>query len=114
MSIEIADVVVSLGGRDDGKRFVIIGTDGQYSFLCDGKGRRIEKPKRKKNKHLKPEDKIGRRVAEKLVSGEKVANSEIRRALAEYSAARGEEAKDPRVKTPDGVKGGMQSWQRTI
>ena len=107
MSIEIADVVVSLGGRDDGKRFVIIGTDGQYSFLCDGKGRRIEKPKRKKNKHLKPEDKIGRRVAEKLVSGEKVANSEIRRALAEYAAALGDEARLPRGEARGVKEGGM-------
>ena len=82
-----ADVVVSLNGRDEGKRFLIIGTDGEYSLLADGKRRRIEKPKRKKNKHLKLEDKADSHIAGKLLGGERVTNNEIRRALAQYAAA---------------------------
>ena len=106
MEIEIADVVIPLNGRDAGKRFIVIGTEDEYSFLADGKGRRAEKPKRKKNKHLRPEDKIGRRVAEKLTAGEKVANSEIRRALAEYGADRGDEQQVAPEK-PGRARGGM-------
>ena len=82
MKIEKADVVVSLNGRDEGKRFLVVGIQDEYSLIADGKGRRIEKPKRKKNKHLKLEDKADSPIAAKLIGGEKVTNSEIRRALA--------------------------------
>ena len=85
MNIDKADVVISKNGRDEGKRFVIIDTDGEYSMLADGKSRRVEKPKRKKNKHLKLEGRADAQIAGKLDSGEKVTNIEIRRALAQYA-----------------------------
>ena len=86
MDINKSDVVISLNGRDAGKRFIVTDTEGEYSLLADGKNRRVEKPKRKKNKHLKLESGGDSRVAVKLKNGEKVTNSEIRRALAEISA----------------------------
>ena len=82
----LADIVISLNGRDAGKRFIVIGTEDGYSLIADGKGRRYEKPKRKKNKHLKFEDKSGGVTAKKLTEGEKVTNNELRRALAAYEA----------------------------
>ena len=86
MSIEIADIVISLNGRDAGKRFVVIGVEDGYSLIANGKGRRYEKPKRKKNKHLKIENKLNDKVADKLIEGEKATNNELRRALAAYAA----------------------------
>ena len=83
MKLEKADVVISLNGRDKGKRFLIIDTEDEYSFLVDGKTRRLEKPKRKKNKHVKPDGTIGEHLSAKLMAGDKITNSEIRRALAE-------------------------------
>ena len=88
--IEKADVVISLNGRDAGKRFLIVGTEGDYSMIADGKSRKIDKPKRKKNKHLKLEDRVNGQIAEKLINGVKVTNNEIRRALAQYAADHGE------------------------
>lgn len=85
-----ADVVISLNGRDEGKRFLIIGTEDDYSLLADGKSRKVETPKRKKNKHLRYEGNAGGPMAAKLASGDKVTNNEIRRALAQYTADRGE------------------------
>ncbi|MCL2391069.1 MAG: KOW domain-containing RNA-binding protein [Oscillospiraceae bacterium] len=82
MSIEKANVVIPINGRDAGKRFIVVGTEDDYSLLADGKGRRVEKPKRKKNKHVQVEDKIDGLIATKLSEGERVTNSEIRRALA--------------------------------
>ena len=82
----IADIVTSINGRDAGKHFIVTGTQDEYSLIADGKGRRYEKPKRKKNKHLKYEDKSGGFIAEKLTGGEKVTNNELRRALAAYAA----------------------------
>jgi len=90
MRIEIADVVISINGRDEGKRFLVVGTEEEYSLLADGKGRRLEKPKRKKNKHVRLEDKADGLIAQKLIGGEKVTNNEIRRALAAYAADLGE------------------------
>ena len=100
--INTADIVVSLNGRDAGKRFVVIGTDLIYSLLADGKGRRYEKPKRKKNKHLKFESKADNHITEKLERGEKITNNEIRRHLASYAM------KDHNEKTiEDCDEGGM-------
>ena len=80
-----ADIVISVNGRDAGKRFLVIGTDNGYSLIADGKGRRYENPKKKKNKHLKFEDKADSSIAEKLAEGGKITNNEIRRFLAGYT-----------------------------
>ena len=80
--IIISDVVVATAGRDQGKLFYVVGTDPVYLMLANGKDRSLEKPKRKKRKHA---DKVLRsetRVAEKLRSGDKVLDSELRRDLA--------------------------------
>ena len=84
--MNVADIVVSLNGRDAGKRFIVIAVEDEYSLLADGKGRRIEKPKRKKNKHIKLKTKADSLTAEKLTAGEKITNNEIRRLLATHAA----------------------------
>ena len=86
--LNLADIVISLNGRDTGKRFIVIGTDPVYSLIVDGKGRRYEKPKRKKNKHLKLESRTDSFISEKLERGEKITNNEIRRFLASYATER--------------------------
>jgi len=82
MNIDVADVVISLNGRDAGKRFLVVDTKNDYSLIADGKGRRIEKPKLKKNKHLKLEGRADGPVAEKLIESGKATNNELRRFLA--------------------------------
>ena len=79
--IQISDVVMSTAGRDQGEWFYVIDADPVYLFLANGKDRTIEKPKRKKRKHtksfaLRPE------LPAKILSGDKVLNSELRRDLA--------------------------------
>ena len=86
--MKVADIVISLNGRDAGKRFIVISTEDGYSLIADGKGRRYEKPKRKKNKHIRFEEKAGGLIADKLSSGGKLTNNEIRRFLAGYAAHR--------------------------
>ena len=97
MKISIADVVTSQNGRDEGKLFLVIGTEDNYSLLADGKSRKIEKPKKKNNKHLKLEEKTDIPITAKLISGEKVTNNEIRRTLAQYAADRGEDSSNEEV-----------------
>ena len=80
--IMISDVVVSTAGRDQGKLFYVIGTDPVYLMLVNGKDRTLDKPKRKKRKHVKKVLRPETRVAGKIASGDKVLNSELRRDLA--------------------------------
>ncbi len=80
--IQISDVVMSTAGRDQGEWFYVIDTDPVYLFLANGKDRTIEKPKRKKRKHTKKVLRSETRVAGKILSGDKVLNSELRRDLA--------------------------------
>ena len=81
----ISDVVVSTAGRDQGKLFYVIGTDPVYLTLANGKDRTLEKPKRKKRKHVQKVLRSETRVAAKLLAGDKVLNSELRRDLAYLS-----------------------------
>ena len=81
----IADVVESTAGRDAGKLFYVIETDPVYLFLANGKDRTLEKPKRKKRRHIRKVLRSETRVAEKLRQGDKVLNSELRRDLAYLS-----------------------------
>ncbi len=82
VELQRADVVVSLAGRDRGKLFYVVGADGMYVTIADGKGRKLEHPKRKKRKHVQKLPLSGTHVQEKLLSGGKVLNSELRRGLA--------------------------------
>ncbi|MBR5472167.1 MAG: KOW domain-containing RNA-binding protein [Oscillibacter sp.] len=81
----IADVVISTAGRDAGKLFYVLEADDTYLTLANGKDRSLEKPKRKKRKHAQKVLRSETRVAEKLRTGDKVLNSELRRDLAYLS-----------------------------
>ena len=81
-SINISDVVVSTTGRDQGNLFYVIGEDDQFLLLANGKDRPLDRPKRKKRKHVQMVLRSETRVAEKLKRGDKVLNSELRRDLA--------------------------------
>ena len=51
-------------------------------LLANGKDRPLDKPKRKKRKHVQKVLRSETRVAEKIRSGDKVLNGELRRDLA--------------------------------
>ena len=80
--INISDVVVSTAGRDQGEWFYVIDEDPDYLMLANGKDRTLDKPKRKKRKHVQKVLRSETRVAEKLIRGGKVLNGELRRDLA--------------------------------
>ena len=86
MEVQKGDIVRSTNGRDRDRALFVLEVDGDYLRLVDGKSRRLEHPKRKKKKHCVFLSREDCRTAEKLRSGEKVGNSEIRRALAAVEA----------------------------
>ena len=54
----LGHLVVSLAGRDKGCICAVVGMPDENGFvlIADGKVRKVEKPKKKKLKHLKPID----------------------------------------------------------
>ncbi len=82
MDIYKSDIIVSLAGRDKGRLFFVLETDGVYATIADGKVRKLENPKRKKLKHLRLAARTDSNVAKKLRRGDVVLNSELRRDLA--------------------------------
>ena len=81
-NIHISDVVVSTAGRDQGELFYVIDEDPIYLMLANGKDRTLDKPKRKKRRHVQKVLRSETRVAAKLITGDKVLNGELRRDLA--------------------------------
>ena len=74
----IGRVAVATAGRDKGRRFAVIGTEGtEYVLLADGRLRKAEKPKRKKLKHVRFEP---WRIDPSLF-GDNAANAHLRKAL---------------------------------
>lgn len=83
MNVGLGQIVVSRAGRDTGKKFVVIKLlDPHFVEISDGDLRRAEKPKKKRIKHLNITNEKVESLEEKLKSGVRITNAEIRKALA--------------------------------
>ena len=92
MDISKTHIVSSLAGRDKGRLFIVMETEPNFVYLVDGKLRKVESPKRKSIKHIAYAGQLRADFSKKIISGEKVLNSEIRRALAEFANIIGKDA----------------------
>ena len=78
----VGRVCRATAGRDKHKRFVIVALlDEAYVLIADGRTRPIEKPKRKKIKHLYLEREILNDIARKIKENAFLTNAEIKKAL---------------------------------
>ncbi len=77
----LGQLVVSLAGRDKGCICAVVGESDEEGFvlIADGKVRKVEKPKKKKLKHLKPIDWLPDECAK--LSKDKLTNRFIREAV---------------------------------
>lgn len=83
MSVTLGQVVISRAGRDAGKSFVIVNViDNQFVEVADGDLRRLEKPKKKKIKHLNITDVTAEEILLKFKNSGNITNADIRKALA--------------------------------
>ncbi|WP_026883263.1 KOW domain-containing RNA-binding protein [Clostridium akagii] len=74
----LGTVVYSKAGRDIDRKFIIMDIiNEEYVYISDGDLRKVEKPKRKKMKHLIITD----IVFNDVLSNKTVSNSEIRKFL---------------------------------
>ena len=84
MTFSVGDVVRSAAGHDRGELFLVLREEGDFLWLVDGKGRKLETPKKKRRKHVVSAGVWTHPVTGRLKEGEAVLDSEIRRALAAF------------------------------
>lgn len=46
-------IVRSAAGRDKGKFMVIVSIEGDFAYIADGRERKLDKPKKKRLKHIR-------------------------------------------------------------
>lgn len=81
----IGQFVVSKAGHDKDNLYVVVAQEEGYVFLCDGKTKIPEKPKKKKLKHIQPVNRtVDEVLLQKLQAGEKVYSEEIRYAVKQF------------------------------
>ena len=79
-AFDVGSAVVPVNGRYAGRPMAIVGILDGYADICDGKKRRLERPKRKKLCHLRL---ISPEYARLAVDAE-LTNGKIRRYLAAF------------------------------
>ena len=80
--LSLGQIVSSKAGRDKDRLFAVIQIiDDSFVMIADGDLRKIEKPKKKKVKHLQKYNMINSELKEKLENGKKVDNIYLRREL---------------------------------
>lgn len=53
VGVKTGSVVVSSAGHDKGRFMVVVGADGGFVFVADGKERKLGSPKKKNIKHIR-------------------------------------------------------------
>ena len=77
-------VVFTKKGRDKSLPFIVVGTDGDYLYLADGKTRLLKKPKKKKIIHVQICNDIIEEIKTKLENDIYLNDAELRKALKPY------------------------------
>ncbi|MBA1336383.1 MAG: hypothetical protein HPY66_2818 [Firmicutes bacterium] len=77
----LGQVVKSRAGRDKDRYFVVIGCQEDFVILADGDLRKLDRPKKKKIKHVVKCSIVLDEVRDKLNNGKRVTNAELRRHL---------------------------------
>ncbi len=73
MSIVKGSIVRAKAGRDKDGFFVVLDVESKFALIADGKGRRVERPKRKKLIHLESTNTV--------IEGSIETNPQIRKIL---------------------------------
>ena len=84
--MSIGQVVFAKCGRDKGDAFVIISLQDGYLYLVDGKRRTLDRPKKKKAKHVQPVNYIANVITE----GRALQDADIRKELKLFTTRLGQ------------------------
>ena len=85
--LSVGQIVKSKAGRDRDRIFIVLQIiDDQYVLIADGDLRKVDKPKKKKVKHLMKYNVISEEIKRKIEQNEKVTNLHIRKELEKLGA----------------------------
>ncbi len=87
VSVQPYEIVLSLAGHDKGKLFCVIGAEKDFVLLVDGKGRKLDAPKRKRSKHVRGVGTSAHPAIVRLQRGEPVTDRALRNVLAAFRAS---------------------------
>ncbi len=89
MEISLGQIVWSLAGRDKNRVYIVLQMhENGYVSIIDGDVRTIERPKKKKIKHLKVEPDVLEDIKIKLITKQRINNAEVRKLLSRYIATK--------------------------
>ena len=85
----IGELATSKAGHDKDRLYMIVGEEGECVFLCDGRLRGVEHPKKKKKKHIQiihssAQDTLIQIIKQNLPGERDEINRQIRKTLEDY------------------------------
>ncbi len=82
---KIGEFAKSRAGHDKDEIFIIINIEKEYVYLVDGKSRILDKPKKKKLKHIQVINQIDDELQRKLETNLILRDEDIKRAIKSYN-----------------------------
>lgn len=79
--MKIGDIVISTYGHDMGEWYVVEEVLNEYVYLVNGKNKPLNKPKKKKVKHILTTQYFAENIANKIANKQSIQDAEIRKAL---------------------------------
>ena len=79
--MRVGDIVISICGHDMGEWYIVKSVQNEFVYLIDGKNKPIEKPKKKKIKHIVKANYFAEEIAQKLLNEKYIQNAEVRKAI---------------------------------
>ena len=81
MELKTGMLVESRAGHDKGELSIVTDMDDEFVYVCDGKIRTVDRPKKKKEKHVAKKSGVPEIIAEKLIDRKPVTNEDIKRVI---------------------------------
>lgn len=85
----IGELATSKAGHDKDRLYMIVGEEGDWVYLCDGRLRGVEHPKKKKKKHIQiihssAQDTLIQIIKQNLPGERDEIDRQIRKTLEDY------------------------------
>jgi len=85
----LGELATSKAGHDKDRLYLIVGEEEECVYLCDGRLRGVEHPKKKKKKHIQiihfsAQDALVQSIQQNLPGEQDEINRQIRKTLEEY------------------------------
>ena len=74
----------SRAGHDKGKLYIIIEESEEYVYLTDGRLKPVDRPKKKKKKHIQIIRKVDETIQFMIEEKKPISNEIVKRAIKEY------------------------------